>query len=154
MTLASPSRGEARLDGVRILVVEDHVHSREALRLLLEYQGAEVVEAPDGHAALDELALGARLPDLILLDILMPGLSGLEVADRVRHDLRWTRIPLVAVTALGTQADFRDTLAAGFDAHIVKPIDHDVLMAAITRLLAVGRPRRSRRHRTPPGRRR
>jgi CheY-like chemotaxis protein len=148
---AAPHRGEPPLDGVRLLLVEDHAHSRDALRLLLEHQGAEVVEASDGEEALRLLQGSPRDVDLVLLDLRLPGLTGLEVADRLKQSIRWAAIPLLAITALGAEADFRSTLEAGFAGHVVKPIDPDMLMATIVRVLGTRRPR-AHRHGRPPRR--
>ncbi|HEV8310493.1 MAG TPA: response regulator [Methylomirabilota bacterium] len=141
-------RSEPRLDGLRILVVEDHVDSRDALRQMLAAQGAEVLVASDGQEAL--AGLEATIPDLILSDLRMPRIDGLELATRVRHDVRWARIPLIAVTAYNSPADLRATLEAGFDAHVEKPVDFDLLTATVQRVLRGGR-RRGRRSRPDTG---
>ena len=133
--------------------MEDHRDSRDLLREFLRHQGAEVAEAPDGETGLRRLTLTARLPDLILLDLRLPGLSGLEVAHRLKAERRWARIPILAVTALGETADYLATLEAGFDGHLVKPIDHDALLATIVRLIACRPARPSRRSRRPRPRR-
>jgi CheY-like chemotaxis protein len=135
-----------RLDGVRLLVVEDHADSRAVLRQLLSSLGATVDEAGDGREALDVLSTPRRRPDLILCDLRMPRMDGFALAQRLRRDLRWRRVPLVAVTALTTPGDYDRTLEAGFSAHIEKPINLDLLLSTIRRLL----PAPSR----PPARRR
>ena len=125
----------ARLDGLRLLVVEDHVDSRAVLRQLLSSLGATVDEAGDGREALEVLAAPRRLPDLVLCDLRMPRMDGFALAKRMRRDLRWRRVPMVAVTALTAPGDYDRTLEAGFSAHIEKPINFDLLLSTIRRLL-------------------
>jgi CheY-like chemotaxis protein len=137
----------ARLDGLRLLVVEDHGDSRAVLRQLLSALGATVDEAGDGREALEVLATPRRKPDLILCDLRMPRMDGFALAKRLRRDLRWRRVPLVAVTALTAPGDYDRTLEAGFSAHIEKPINFDLLLSTIRRLL----PQPSKRR--DPGRR-
>jgi CheY-like chemotaxis protein len=125
----------ARLDGLRLLVVEDHADSRAVLRQLLSALGATVDEAGDGREALEVLAAPRRQPDLILCDLRMPRMDGFALARRVRRDLRWRRVPMVAVTALTAPGDYDRTLEAGFSAHLEKPINFDLLLSTIRRLL-------------------
>jgi CheY-like chemotaxis protein len=134
MGLAAPS-DLARLDGFRLLVVEDHADSRAVLRQLLSSLGAKVDEAGDGREALEVLAAPRRQPDLILCDLRMPRMDGFALAKRVRRELRWRRVPLVAVTALTAPGDYDRTLEAGFSAHLEKPINFDLLLSTIRRLL-------------------
>jgi two-component system CheB/CheR fusion protein len=103
----------------RVLVVEDHDDSREMLRTLLEADGHEVHEAADGLAAVEE-ALGWR-PDVVLLDVGLPALDGFEAARRIRAGGGAMR--LVALTGYGQPDDVARSREAGFDEHLVKPID-------------------------------
>src|SRR5262249_5118467 len=97
---AAPSDGLATpLDGLTVLVIEDHPDSRDALRQVLAAAGAEVVEAANGGRALDLLA-SAR-PDVILCDLLMPQVDGFDFIRRFRGDWPRTPVPVVAITALG-----------------------------------------------------
>jgi CheY-like chemotaxis protein len=137
---------EPRFDRLLILVAEDHTDSREVLRQFLESLGAEVLLAGDGIEALG--ILEARAPDIVLADIRMPGMGGLQLAQRMKRDVRWARVPLVAVTAYNEPADLRATLEAGFDGHVEKPVNFDVLLPTIARLVTSNRPRR--RPRRPP----
>jgi CheY-like chemotaxis protein len=137
---------EPRFDRLLILVAEDHADSREVLRQCLESLGAEVLLAGDGIEALG--ILEARAPDIVLADIRMPGMDGLQLAQRMKRDVRWARVPLVAVTAYNEPADLRATLEAGFDGHVEKPVNFDVLLPTIARLVTSNRPRR--RPRRPP----
>jgi CheY-like chemotaxis protein len=141
----------ARLDGLRLLVVEDHADSRAVLQQLLSALGATVDEAGDGREALEVLETPRHKPDLILCDLRMPRMDGFALAKRVRRDLRWRRVPIVAVTALTAPGDYDRTLEAGFSAHIEKPINFDLLLSTIRRLLpAPARPRGHARRRPRP----
>ena len=116
---------------LRVLVVEDNADSRSMIRTLLEYMGHEVDEAADGATGI-ECAL-RLLPDVALVDLGLPGLDGLEVARRVRDSDVGGRMFLVAVTGYGQAADRRKTLDAGFDVHVVKPIEMDRLREVLAR---------------------
>jgi CheY-like chemotaxis protein len=110
------------------VIVEDNADSREMLRVTLELAGHEVQEAHDGPSGLT--AILRLLPDVALVDVGLPEFDGYEVARRVRA-AAGTSIRLVALTGYGQAADRRQALEAGFDAHVVKPIDPDALQAAI-----------------------
>jgi CheY-like chemotaxis protein len=137
-----------RLDGVTILVAEDHADSLHAMHQILESIGARILPAADGQQALGTLSTADV--DVILADLRMPVLDGFELGRRVRANPRWARAPLVAITALGDYSDYMRTLEVGFDAHLVKPIDYDALVEVLWRLL----PRLSRQSRRSPRRRR
>jgi len=118
------ARGESDGGPRRILVVDDNRDAAETLSLLLVPAGHEVYTAFDGRQALEA---AARLrPDVILLDIGLPGLDGYEVARRVR-DERGEHVVLIALTGWGQEADRRRSRDAGFDAHMVKPPDTEEL---------------------------
>jgi CheY-like chemotaxis protein len=145
-SVAAPS-DLPRLDGLHLLVVEDHADSRAILRQLLCALGATVDEAGDGREALALLAAPRRRPHLILCDLRMPRMDGFALAERLREDLRWRRVPMVAVTALTTPGDHDRTREAGFSAHIAKPINLDLLVSTIRRLLPPPGKRPARRRR-------
>jgi CheY-like chemotaxis protein len=132
-----------------LLVVEDHADSRAILRQFLSALGATVDEAGDGREALAVLAAPRRRPHLILCDLRMPRMDGFALAERLRRDLRWRRVPLVAVTALTAPGDYDRTLEAGFSAHIDKPINLDLLVSTIRRLLPPPGKRPARRRPGP-----
>ena len=104
----------------RILVVEDNKLDMRLLKDILEESGYETLQAADGLEAID-LAF-ASLPDLILMDIQLPEISGLEVSRRLKGDDRSRRIPIVAVTAFAMGWHEREALDSGCDAYISKPI--------------------------------
>jgi PAS domain S-box-containing protein len=113
----------------RILIVEDSRDSRDMLRFLLEHAGHEVHEAADGPSGVEAI-LTVR-PDIALVDVGLPGLDGFEVARRVRADARGREVRLVALTGYGLPEDHRRSREAGFDAHLVKPVDPARLVAVI-----------------------
>lgn len=114
----------------RVLLIEDAPDARESLRTLLEVLGHDVRCAADGASALE---IAARWwPDLALVDIALPGMSGYEVAHRLRDMGEGHEAYLVAVTAYGEAEDRRRTLASGFDAHFVKPVSAE----DVTRMIA------------------
>ena len=104
----------------RILIVEDNDTDVRLLNDILETRGYNILQTGDGLEAID-LALVNR-PDLILLDIQLPDISGLEVARRLKGDERSRRIPIIAVTAFAMAWHEREALDSGCDAYIAKPI--------------------------------
>jgi signal transduction histidine kinase/ActR/RegA family two-component response regulator len=128
-----PSRGE-KTHGRRVLVVDDNVDSAESLALLLRVTGHEVRTAHNGPAALETAQ--AFAPEIVLLDIGLPRMDGLEVARRMRQDLGLTNALLVAMTGYGQDEDRRRSQEAGFNAHLVKPVDLDELNEFLEHYLA------------------
>lgn len=110
----------------RILVVDDNIDSAESLALLLKYGGHETKMAFDGIAALDEAA--RFRPDVILLDIGLPGMNGLDVCRTIREESWGKNIFIVAMTGWGQEEDRRMSKEAGFNNHLVKPIDYSSLI--------------------------
>src|ERR1044071_3857018 len=111
---------------LQILLVEDHRDARTTMRMLLTlHHGHAVREAADGASAL-RLALEAK-PDIALIDVGLPDMSGHEVARRIREAPGAEGIVLVAVTGYGTEEDRRLALEAGFDFHLVKPVEASAL---------------------------
>lgn len=109
----SPSR--------RVLIVDDNVDAAETLAMMLEILGQKTRQAHDGRKALDVAA--EFKPELVFMDIGLPGLSGHEAAVRMRKDLGMTDVYMVALSGYGTEEDRRKSLHAGFDSHVVKPLD-------------------------------
>jgi CheY-like chemotaxis protein len=114
-----------------VLLIEDNADARETLRALLEAEGHRVDEAVDGAAGLAR-AETAR-PDIALIDIGLPGIDGYEVARRLRARLG-ARPILVAISGYGQLNDRLRSLAAGFDAHLTKPVAADNLAATLATL--------------------
>ncbi len=113
----------------RVLVVDDNHDAADSLGLLLRLLGAEAMVVHDGRAALE--ALKAFEPAVVLLDLGMPGMSGLEVARRMRENPAFARTTLVALTGWGQHDDRRRTREAGFDFHLVKPADVGTLRSIL-----------------------
>jgi CheY-like chemotaxis protein len=115
---------QARATVKRILVVDDNEDVANSIAEVLRLMGHEARVAYNGRAALDSAAQAA--PEVMLLDIVMPGMSGLEVARqiRLRHG---PALLLIALTAFGQDADRQMSREAGFDQHLVKPVDMEYL---------------------------
>ncbi len=122
----------AAQDTARILVAEDHHDSREALRILLESAGYDVAVFGDGRAALDHALVDP--PDLILLDIMMPEMDGLEVTRRLRSAESTQAIPIIAITAMQGAREL--ALEAGANDVMAKPIDIRSLLVLVRDRLA------------------
>ena len=133
--IAAPSPAEDEADvsvpptARRIVIVEDSGDSREMLRYMLEHAGHDVHEAADGPAGVD--AILTIVPDVALVDLGLPGLDGYEVARRVRADQAGRTVRLVALSGYGLPEDVKRSQSAGFDAHLVKPVDPVKLAGAI-----------------------
>jgi CheY-like chemotaxis protein len=126
--------GETRLRKadklLRILVVEDNRDAADSLRLLLELYGYEVTVAYSGH---DGVRTAEQCPpDVVLCDIGLPGLDGYEVARKLRDNPTTAKARLIAVTAYGQDEDRRRSHEAGFEQHLVKPVDPDALQTALS----------------------
>jgi signal transduction histidine kinase/ActR/RegA family two-component response regulator len=132
---ASPGERPSTAAGAcRVLLVEDSADAREMLRLLLELEGYEVYEAEDGPVGL-ERAISLE-PDAAIIDIGLPGLDGHEVARRLRATEAGARMRLVAVSGYGQPHDQGRSREAGFNVHLVKPVDAATLARAIRGELA------------------
>jgi CheY-like chemotaxis protein len=120
----------------KILITEDNPVNRELLRELLEIRGYEIFEAGDG---LQALAMIERVcPDLLILDLGMPGLDGFGVIRRIRADPAHANLPVLAATAYAMRGDRERVLEAGFDGYISKPISPTALREETERLLGSG----------------
>jgi DNA-binding response OmpR family regulator len=116
----------------RVLVVDDHRDSADSLAMLLKAMGHEVERAYDGEQAI-ELA-SKILPELILLDIGMPRMDGFETCRRIKAESWSERTRVVALTGWGQDEDRRKSRAAGFDHHLVKPVEIGELVSLMTSL--------------------
>ncbi len=134
-----PAAGQpgGTLDGRRVWVVEDDADAREAIVLALSLEGARVESA--GSAADAIRLLDGASPDAVVSDLAMPGGDGYELIATLRaHGID---APVIAVTGFVTPEDRRRTFAAGFRAHIPKPVDMDHLLRTIARVVATEAPR-------------
>ena len=120
-----------------IAVVEDNADNRLLLQAILDGQ-YDLVEYENGVDAL--AGLSASLPDLVLLDISLPGMDGNEILARIRADSELRKLPVIALTAHAMSGDREKYLSAGFNDYITKPIvDETILLAAIERWLLTSR---------------
>ena len=111
---------------IHILVVDDETRYVRAIQFNLEASGYEVVTAQDGEAAI--ALVSDREPDLILLDVKMPGMDGLEVCRRIRE---FSAVPIIMLTALAQDADKVRGLDTGADDYVTKPFSADELLARV-----------------------
>ena len=116
-----------------VLVADDKATSRELVRAVLEDSGYQIIEAGDGLEALRSARQSK--PDLILLDLHMPGLDGFGVVREIRRDDDLAATPVVALTASAMQGDRERALGAGFTGYISKPISLRTLRSEVERLL-------------------
>jgi two-component system cell cycle response regulator DivK len=119
------------MSGERVLVVEDNQLNMKLLRDVLRRSGYAVVEANTGRSAIRLAALQA--PVLVLMDVQLPDLDGIEALRRLREEQRTAAIPVLAVTAQAMERDRERLLAAGFDGYISKPVDVAALLATVKR---------------------
>ncbi len=116
----------------RILIADDDAMNRSLLKAILMYHGYEVIEAVNGKEAV-EMAAGHK-PDLVLMDLQMPVMSGVEAIKQLKNSTETKAIKIIAVTALAMRGDREKTMKTGADGYMAKPIDIRRLPVAIERL--------------------
>jgi signal transduction histidine kinase/DNA-binding response OmpR family regulator/CHASE3 domain sensor protein len=122
-TMLKSVRGRDRVfEGRTILLVDDDVRNVFALTSALEQRGARVEVGRNGYEAIAKLDENEAI-DLVLMDVMMPGMDGLEATRRIRQDKRFTRLPIIAITAKAMKDDQEQCLAAGANDYLAKPID-------------------------------
>ncbi|MES2831978.1 MAG: response regulator [Pseudomonadota bacterium] len=126
---------DALLASFRILLVDDNVDANESMAALLEIIGYTVSTAIDGPQALRVAA--AFEPHLILCDIGLPGMSGYELVAALRTHAGARKLTIAAVTGYGHDSDVTRSKAAGFDYHLVKPLDADALLEFVSQQMAL-----------------
>ncbi len=119
----------------KILIVDDMVSMRMLVSMLLKYEDFELDEAPDGQVALEKCQ-GDSPPDLVLLDVMMPKLSGVECCQLLKSSEKTKDIPVIIVTTRGEESQKEEAFAAGCDDYSTKPINKQELVKKIRRLLA------------------
>ena len=119
--------------GGRILVVEDQEDNRRILNDLLTSVGYELIEALTGEAAVDRAE--SDRPDLILMDIQLPGMDGYEATRRIKTNAALSHIPIIVVTSYALSGDEKKAFEAGCDAYIAKPYDPRELLAKVREFL-------------------
>jgi DNA-binding response OmpR family regulator len=117
----------------KILIVDDEPELREMLTMRLEANGYEVITAADGEEGLEQTK--KEKPDLILLDIMMPGMDGLIVLSRLRNNLETSFIPVIMLTAKGDTSAIMESQRAGATDYVIKPFEPSQLLALIKRYL-------------------
>ncbi|SAK52605.1 multi-sensor hybrid histidine kinase [Caballeronia fortuita] len=125
------------LDGRRVLLVDDDIRNIFSLSSALEHQGLKVNIGRNGFEAIESLDKNPDI-DIVLMDVMMPGMDGLEATRRLREDARFRKLPIIAITAKAMKDDQEQCLAAGASDYLAKPIDIDRLYS----LLRVWMPRR------------
>ena len=113
----------------RILVIEDQELNRKVVRIVLQSKGYTVVEATDATEAI--ASLEDAIPQLILMDIALPGQSGEDLTRQIKGNLAWVDIPIIALTAAAMSGDRERILKAGCDDYLSKPIDIKVLVERV-----------------------
>jgi CheY-like chemotaxis protein len=116
--------------GLRILVVDDNLDAAQSLARMLQLMGNETMTAHDGLEAIN--CFGEFGPHVVLLDLGMPRMNGYETARQLRERVSDTPVTIVALTGWGKEEDRRKSESAGFDAHLVKPVDRSVLETLLT----------------------
>jgi len=117
----------------RILVIEDQEDNRQIVRDLMTASGYELIEATTGEEGLE--AASRERPDLILMDIQLPGIDGYEVTRRIKADPKLRQIPIIAVTSYALSGDDKKAFAAGCDGYVTKPYSPRLLLAKIREYL-------------------
>ena len=120
----------------KILVADDEPNIVVALEYLLQHAGYDVSVARDGEEALHQIE--ASVPDLVLLDVMMPVRSGYEVCKRIRERVEWAHVKIIMLTAKGRDAEVNKGLAMGADLYVTKPFSTRDLINQINGLLAPG----------------
>ena len=122
-----------------ILIVEDNEKNMKLVRDILQHKGHTTLEATTGEEGV-RLALERR-PDLVLMDIQLPGIDGVEALRRIRADSRLDAVPVIAISASVMPDDQRHIVASGFEAFLTKPISLKPFLATVERFLKQGRAR-------------
>jgi DNA-binding response OmpR family regulator len=119
----------------RVMIVDDEASLRALVRVNLEVDGFDVIEAVDGNDALEKMK--ELRPDLVLLDIMMPGKDGIEVLEDLAASEELVSIPVILLTAKGEQEDLEKGAALGARGHITKPFDPEQLVRTVKAALGI-----------------
>ena len=117
----------------RILVVDDEVELVKALQIRLGVAGYEILAAYNGQEGLEKAK--KEIPDLIILDLMLPKMDGYKVCTFLRRDTRCVKIPIIILTARAQESDEQLGIEVGANAYIIKPFQHEVVLAKIKELL-------------------
>jgi CheY-like chemotaxis protein len=121
--------------GKKILVVDDEKSFLDVIREALEIRGFEVLATTNAVEA--GLALADKKPDLILMDIKMPGINGLQACEAIRRNVSTKNLPIVVISALSDESDIKKAYKAGISDYLVKPVDIEKLVKRIKEILNV-----------------
>ena len=124
------------MEKAKVLVVEDDIHLLEGIRDILELDGYAVLTAENGSEGIDVLQKQPTPPDLIVSDIMMPRMDGIQFLKEVRKEDRWLSIPFIYLTAKGERADVHRGMRLGVDDYVIKPYDPSDLLVKIESRLA------------------
>ena len=116
-----------------VLVVDDEKMTRDLLRLMLKGTGFTIFEAEDGYVALEQIE--AHMPDIMILDVMMPGLDGLSVCQKVRSEPKTANMPVIMLSAKTTPTAIQDGLDAGANRYLTKPVGFKELLSNIEAVL-------------------
>lgn len=130
-----------------ILIVEDYDDVRRMLKVLLEFEEFQVVEAATGSEALE--AIKRQPPDVILMDLALPGFDGFETIRRIRATDGFQNTPIIVLTAYTTPSTYETAFSAGSNYFMAKPIDFDELAALLKRIMSGGNTRTAKHTRAP-----
>lgn len=120
--------------GKKILLVEDEPEFRLALRMRLEANGYNIIEADDGMSGLD--AVRQQNPDLIILDVMLPRMNGFKVARLLKYSAKYKHVPLMMLTVMSQASDRKMGQAVGADAYLTKPYQPQELLDTISTLVS------------------
>jgi len=118
----------------KILIVDDEPNIVIPIQFLMEQNGFTVATAYNGSEALEKVK--TFKPDLIILDIMLPGMDGFEICQRIRENSDWSRIKIIIVTAMGREANMAKGIALGADAYIIKPFSNTHIVRQVQSLLS------------------
>ncbi len=119
--------------GKSVLVVDDEKMTRDLLRLMLKGTGFTIFEAEDGFVALEQIE--AHMPDIMILDVMMPGLDGLAVCQKIRSEPKTVELPVIMLSAKTTPTAIQDGLDAGANRYLTKPVGFKELLSNIEDVL-------------------
>ena len=119
---------------IKILISEDNPDIRKILVMRLEINGYDVIQAKDGEEAVDKIKKDR--PALVILDLMMPKISGFEVCRMIKFDDKYKDMPIIVLSALDQQADRERAIENGADAYFIKPFDLELLLSKIKSLVS------------------
>ncbi|MEN0050088.1 MAG: response regulator [Bacteroidota bacterium] len=120
----------------RILLVDDEPNILIPIEFLMKQEGYIVEKAHDGHSALQQMKINS--PDVVILDVMMPGMNGFEVAKAIRDNQQYSDTQIIFLTAKGTSQDKTKGYSSGGEIYITKPFDNDDLVSKVNELVEFG----------------